>query len=434
MVIKILQKIKARFKNNKEAKNAGWLIFGKIIQMIISFFVSIITARYLGPSNYGIINYAGAYIAFFTSLCTLGINAIIVKEFVDHPDEQGAAIGTTLVLRFISSFLSSLMIIGIVAVIDKGEPITLLVTALCSLQLIFHIMDTFNYWFQSRYESNKTAIATLIAYGVTSIYKIVLLIQQKGVEWFAFASSVDFICLGLLLYVSYKKIGGPRLSYSGKKAKELLSRSYHYILSGMMVAIYGHTDKLMLKHMLDDTSVGYYALALSLNVVWVFILEAIIDSIFPTIMRLHNEDYSAYERKNRQLYAIVIYISLFVAICFFVFGRIAIHILYGEEYLPAAEPLKIITWYTIFSYLGASRNAWVVCENKQKYLKYMYFSAAIINVILNLLFIPIWGASGAALASLITQIFTSMIIPCFIKAMRPNVRLMIDAFILKGVR
>lgn len=429
-----MKKLTTRFVNNKEAKNASWLIIGKIIQMVISFFISIITARYLGPSNYGIINYASAYVAFFTSLCTLGINSVIIKEFVDHPDEQGKAIGTTLALRLISSFLSSLMIIAVVAIIDKGEPITLLVTALCSIQLVFQILDIFNYWFQSRYESSKTAIATLIAYGVTSIYKIILLIQQKGVEWFAFASSVDLICLGLLLFIAYKKAGGPQLSYSREKAKELLSKSYHYILSGMMVAIYGHTDKLMLKHMLDETSVGYYALASSVNVMWVFVLQAIIDSIFPTIMRLYNEDYTAYERKNRQLYAIVIYVSLFVAICFVAFGGLAIRILYGTEYLPAAEPLKIITWYTVFSYLGVSRNAWIVCENNQKYLKYMYFSAAIINILLNLLFIPLWGASGAAFASLLTQIFTSMVIPCFIKDMRPNVRLMVDAFLLKGIK
>ena len=58
---------------NKEMKNAGWIIAGRIAQMVLSFLISIFTARYLGPSNFGIINYAGAYVAFFTSLCTLGI-------------------------------------------------------------------------------------------------------------------------------------------------------------------------------------------------------------------------------------------------------------------------------------------------------------------------------------------------------------------------
>ncbi|WP_040213579.1 flippase [Clostridium polynesiense] len=420
--------------NSKEAKNAIWLIGGRVVQMILSFFISILTARYLGPGNYGIINYAGAYVAFFTSFCSLGINYVIIKDFMDNPNEQGKAIGTTLVLRLVSALVSSIMIVGVVSVIDKNEPLTLAVTALCSVALIFQTLDTINYWFQSRYQSKITSIATLIAYLVTSAYRIFLLVTGKSVDWFAFATSVDYICLGTMLYIVYKKNGGPKLSFSWEKGKNLLRKSYHYILSGMMVAIYAQTDKLMLKQMMDEVSVGYYSLALTVNLMWVFVLQAIIDSLFPTIMQLHKKDKEAFERKNRQLYAIVIYISIAVAFSFIVFGKYIITILYGDAYMASVQPLKIITWYTIFSYLGVARNAWVVCENKQKYLKYMYCTAAILNIVLNYIFIPLWGPSGAALASVITQIGTSMIIPCFIKDMRPNVKLMAQAFVLKGIK
>ena len=81
--------------------------------------VGIFAARYLGPSNYGLINYAAAYATFFASLCTLGINSVIVKNFVDQPDQQGETIGTTLLLRAISSLLSALAISGIVSGVDR---------------------------------------------------------------------------------------------------------------------------------------------------------------------------------------------------------------------------------------------------------------------------------------------------------------------------
>ncbi len=87
---------------------------------MLAFVVGIFEACYLGPSNYGLINYAAAYATFFASLCTLGINSVIVKNFVDHPDQQGETIGTTLLLRAISSLLSALAIIGIVSVVDRG--------------------------------------------------------------------------------------------------------------------------------------------------------------------------------------------------------------------------------------------------------------------------------------------------------------------------
>ena len=417
----------------KETKNALWLIGGKVIQMILSLVVGIFTARYLGPSNYGLVNYGTTYVSFFMSFCTLGINSVIIKDFFDHPEEQGKSIGTTLVLRIISSFASALMIVGIVGVLDRNEPLTIAVAALCSISLLFHVFDTFNYYFQSQYRSKITAIATLIAYVSTSVYKVILLITGASVAWFAFASSVDYIVLGILLYFFYATNKGPRLSFSWEKGKALLKQSCHYILSGMMVAIYGQTDKLMLKQMLDTTAVGYYSTATAICAMWTFVLQAIIDSIYPTILKLKGQDEYLYERKNKQLYAITFYISIFVSVLFLLLGDFAIRILYGDAYAPAGLPLKIVTWYTAFSYLGVARNAWIVCEEKQKYLKYLYIVAAIMNVILNFIMIPFWGAAGAASASLITQIFTSIVLPLFIKGMKRNSILMLQAIVLYDV-
>ncbi len=423
-----------RLLKNKEVKNAGWLISGKIFQMIISFIVGAIMARFLGPSNYGLINYAAAYVTFFTAISNLGINAVLVKFFLDSPEKQGEIIGTSLVLRAVASILSNVIIVGIVMVVDKGESATIIVTAFSSLGLIFHIFETFNYWFQAQYKAKITAIASLVGYTITAIYKIVLLALKMNVYWFALATSIDYIVIAIILFVFYKSHKGPRFSFSFAQGKKILSKSYHYIMSGTMVAIYGQTDKLMLKHMLNESEVSYYSLASSICMVWVFVLTAIIDSMRPSIFKLYKTDKEGFNRKNRQLYAIVFYMSMFVSLMFIIFSKQAIHIIYGEEYLPAVMPLKIITWYVAFSYLGVARGAWVVSEDKQKYLKYMYIFAIIINVGLNYALIPLLGASGAAAASLVTEICTSILLPCAFKEMRPNVKLIIEGISLKDYR
>ena len=120
-------------------------------------------------------NVAAAYATFFASLCTLGINSVIVKNFVDHPDQQGETIGTTLLLRAVSSLLSALAIIGIVSIVDRGERLTVVVVALYSIGLIFQVFDTLNYWFQARLQSKYSAIAELVSYAAMSVYKIILL-------------------------------------------------------------------------------------------------------------------------------------------------------------------------------------------------------------------------------------------------------------------
>lgn len=418
---------------NKVVKNAGWIIGGRLVNKLLAFLVGILTARYLGPSNYGLINYAAAYISFFASICTLGINSIIVKNFVDHPDEEGKTIGTTLLLRAVSSLLSALMIVGIVGIVDRDEPLTVVVVALCSVGLIFQIFDTLNYWFQARLQSKYSALASLASYAAVSVYKIVLLVLGKSVEWFALASALDYTVLAVVLAAAYFKNGGQRFTASWAKAKELLSSSTSFIISGLMISIYACTDKLMLKQMLGEASVGYYSLASAISVSWAFVLSAIIDSLYPEIVQSFNTNRIYYERKNRQLYAIVFYTSLFMSAAICLLARPFIEILYGASYLPAVQPLRIVVWYTAFSYLGVARNAWMVCENRQKYLKYLYMGAAAINVVLNLLFIPPWGASGAAAASLLTQIATIVLMPAVIRPLRANTKLMLDAVLLRGV-
>jgi len=418
---------------NKVLKNAGWLVIGQVIQMFISLVVGILTARYLGPSNYGLINYAGAYTAFFASVCTLGINSVIVKEFVDHVGQEGKIIGTALGMRTLSSFLSMLSIIGISFVIDADEPTTRIVVLLCSLGMIFNVFETFNYWFQSRLQSKKTAIASLIAYTITAIYKVILLCTNKSVIYFAMATSVDYLCVAIVLYCFYLKEKGSKLSFSWTYGRKLLQKSCHFILPGIMVAIYGQTDKIMLKHMISDSEIGYYSTACAICSMWCFVLNAIIDSITPPIMQAYNENKGKYYYLNRLLYCVVFYISAFVSMFFTIFGKVIITILYGNTYIPSVAPLRIVTWYTAFSFLGVARNAWVVCENKQKYLKYIYIAAAVSNVILNIVFIPRLGAVGAAYASLIAQIITVIVVPFFIKDMRPNAKLMLEAIFLKDM-
>ena len=155
--------------------------------------------------------------------------------------------------------------------------------------------------------------------------------------------------------------------------------------------------------------------------------------MYPVIMEEHDRNYQKYLKRNRQLYAIVFYVSFAVSIVFTVAGTLIVKILYGEAYLPSVAPLRVITWYVAFSYLGVARNAWMVSEHKQKYLVFLYGGAALTNIVLNALLIPCFGTVGAAAASLITQMSTVIGLPFLIKELRPNAKMMLQAIFMKDV-
>lgn len=419
---------------NKILSNAFWLTLGKTGQVLLNFLVGTLTVRYLGPSNYGLVSYAAAYSGFFYSLCTLGLPSVLVKEFQDHPGEEGEILGTSLALRAGSSILSAGLILGVVLVVDRGDLITAAVVALCIVGMVLRIFETFSCWFQSRQESKITAVANLAASVITAAYKALLLILGKSVAWFAMATAVDYLCLAVAFYSAYRRCGGGKLQFSRERGQSLLKKSGHFILPGLMVAVYAQTDKFMLKQLLGQAETGYYATAVSLSTAWCFVLSAIIDAVTPEITEAYGRNKDEFRRRNRQLYAVIFYLSAVVSILLTCFAEPLVAWIYGEAYRKAAGPLRVVTWYTAFSYLGVARNAWVVCENRQKYLIWVYFAAAISNIGLNLLLIPRWGSVGAAVASLVAQVVTAVIFPLFIPQMRENVRLMWDGILLRNLR
>ena len=428
----MIKKISKLLKN-KFIGNTSWLIFGRVVQMLISFVISMITARYLGPSNYGIISYVNSYISFFTAVCNLGLNSVILKELVDRPNSQGETMGTVIGMRIISSILSIVSITTFVGIIFKNDSLYLTVAFLQSLILFFNSFEMIEYWYQSKLMSKRSAIIGIVAYICMSIYRVIILILQKDVKWFAFATTLDNAVVAILLIICYFRDNGEKLTFNKTLAKEILSRSHHFMWSSLMVAAYSEMNKILLGSLIDETSVGYYTAAYSLCNTWPFILKAIIDSARPIIVEYHNTNHDMYIKRLRQLYAAIFYIGSFVALVFTIFSPLIIKIIYGKQYLPSIMPLRIISWYTSFSYLGVARSTWMICEEKQKYEKILAGCGALSNLLLNIILIPTYGAVGAALTTLLTQVFTNFLIPLIFKETRPNSILIWEAICLKDV-
>lgn len=413
---------------NRVFKNASWIIACKIGQMIINLVVGMLTARYLGPSYYGIINYAASIVAFAVPIMQLGMSNILVQEIVNNPEKEGETLGTAITMSVCSSFLCVIGVFAFVNIANAGESETILVCFLYSFVLIFQAFELIVYWFQAKLLSKYTSIMMFAAYVVVAAYKINLLATQKSVYWFAASQAIDFALIAFGSIAIYRKLGGQRFSFSKYAAKRMFSKSHFYIVSSMMVTIFAQTDKIMIKLMLNNEETGFYSAAITVAALSSFVYTAIVDSMRPTIFESRKQSIEKFESRLTLLYSIVIYLSLAQCAVMTILAKLIIHILYGTQYMPAASALQIGVWYTTFSYLGMIRNIWILAENKQNYLWKINLSGALANVLLNYLLIPIMGINGAALASLITQFFTNVIIGYIIKPIRPN-----NAIMVRGI-
>ena len=410
--------------SNKVFHNAKWIIVCKILQSLLQLVIGMISARYLGPSNYGVINYAASLVAFVLPIMQLGLRAILVQEYVLAPEREGEIMGTCLLMNFLSALACMIGVVCFAMVANRGDKTTILVCALYSTTLLFQVLEMLQYWFQARLLSKYSSLASLGAYVGVSAYKIYILVTGKSVYWFALSHAVEYCVVGLFMYCSYKKLSENRLSVSLPLAKSMFAKSKYYIVAFMMNMIYANTDHVMLQIMIGASENGYYSAAYMCTSVVAFVYAAIIDSARPVILESKQKSQAEFERNMIWLYAIVCFICFAQSICFTVMAKLVVYILYGAEYDAAVPVLQILVWQLAFSYMGAIRNIWILSEEKYSVLWKINMAGSISNVILNALLIPRWGACGAAFASVLTQIITNFVVGFVLKSVRENNRLL----------
>ncbi len=412
-------------KRNSTTKNAVWIISCKIVQSLMGILVSMLSARYLGPSNYGLISYAASIVTFVLPIVQLGFRSTLVREIVDNPDREGEIVGTSLFFNGLSAIACIVGIFSFVYVANPNEPVTLLVCMLYSISLLAQSLEMIQYWFQAKLMSQYTSVTGLVAYTIVTAYKIYLLATQKSIYWFAISNTIDYLIIAITLIIIYRKLSSQKLKVSFKLFREMFERSKYFIVSSLMVTIFAQIDKIMLKAMMSEEAVGIYSAAVACAGLSSFVFAAIIDSFRPTVFEHKKFSKELYEKDLSLCYSVVIYLSLMQSIVCTIFSKPIIYILYGSDYAASAGVLSLVVWYTTFSYLGPIRNIWMLAEDKQNYLWIINLSGAVTNIILNAMLIPIMGIMGAALASLVTQIFTNVVLGFIIKPIRHNNNLML---------
>ena len=419
---------------NREARNASWIIVCRVVQAVLNFIVSSLTAKYLGPSRYGLTYYASSVTAFLIPVCLLGLSDIMVHELVENPDREGEILGTSLMMSLGSSVLCMSIMALFVRVTNGDDKEAAVFFALYSISMLFQGMEILSAWFQSKLLSKYTSTISLCAFVLVSAYKSYLLISSKSIFWFAFSNTLDYALITIPYFVFYKKNGGQRLSFSRDTAKNLLSKGKYYILTNIMVVSFTATDKIMLRTLASPEEGGLYSAAFSVTAVSSFVFSAIITSARPGILKAAVEKDPSFEKKMTVLFSIVIWLSIAQNIFFSFFARTIIDIMCGEDYVDAVPVLRVVCWYTTFSYLGSARNVWILGSENQKELWKVNLIGACVGLTLDYLLISQFGMMGAAVAAVVTQFVTNIVTGYLIRQIRPVSSLIVKGTDIRNIR
>ena len=406
--------------------NAAWIIGCRVIQSALQLVVGMLCARYLGPSDYGLLSYAGAMVSFALPVMRLGLNETLVRELTDDPGKDGEVMGTALGLNLLSGLACLGVVAGAAAALHPGNRLTVPVCILYSLSLLTGALEMIRYWFQYRLLAKYSAVVTLISYILVSGYRLWLLASGKSVLWFALTHALDYGIMGaILLWLFYRQ--GHRLRFSGRRAGQLLKGSHAYIWASLMVVLFQNTDRIMLTAMAGSRETGLYTAAVTCVTMGQFVYVALVDSARPVILRCR-EDETLFGKQMSRLYGAVLYLAMLQGVVFILGAPWIVAILYGDAYMGAVPVLRVLSIYFVFSCMGLVRNVWILAREQQHWLWRLNLGGAVVNILLNLWWIPRAGALGAAAASLVTQAFANFLLGWAVRPIREN-----NVLLLRGL-
>jgi len=393
---------------NKYLKNTGWLMSGKLLSLVVGLLVT----RYLGPELFGDLSFALSLVAITAAVGALGLDTFIIREIINEPLKRDEILGTALWLRLGANILLIPITLGVYLSYHHftekpGETLTLFIVLL-SLTSLFKSFNVIDAYFQSQVQSKYVVYVQNICLFITAILKITVVLLGQPLIYLVLVFVFDAFILAVGLVVMYQNKGNSifNWTFSKKRGASLLKQSFPLILSAVMVTVYMKIDQIMLKQV-GSAAVGIYGAAAALSEAWYFIPTAIITSVFPAIINARKTDLARYEKRLKNLYDVLIYISLPVAIFISFFANQIIHIIYNDKFEGAGAMLSIHIWSGIFVFLGVASSQYLLAEGYTRISFYRTMAGAIINILLNLWLIPLYGGVGASIATLIACIIST---------------------------
>lgn len=391
--------------------NTSWLFFERILRIVITFVVAVFVVRYLGPKDFGLYSYAISFAWLFAAISTLGLESISTRELVKFPDKRDEINGTVFFLRLAGSIVCIILTAFVLLLIGESTSTTILIL-IFSGSFICQSFSTIEYYFRGIVKAKYNAYALSASVIFSSLLKILLIFLKAPLIYFIVAASLEYLVLaiGLVVVYKYNNLSVLNWKYSKEIATSLLKDSWPLALSGVVVMIYMRIDQVMIKNMMNEEAVGYYSAAVRLCEAWYFIPVTLCNAIFPAIVNAKNVSEKFYNNRMQKLYDLLSWLAIGIAVPVTIFSDQIIQVLFGNDFASASPVLTIYIWAGIAVFLNVASSQYLINENFTKLTFFRTSVGMIVNVVLNIILIPLYGIIGSAIATLISYSIVTFIL------------------------
>jgi len=403
------------------ARNTGWLVADRLMRSGGNFLLNVWIARYLGAEQFGAYNFVLAFVVVSAGFAHLGLEVVAVRELVQSPKRWPQVLGTTFTLRLLGGALAWAAATIAVLALRGGDPETAILVAIAASGLLFQSADAVDYWFQASLRSRNTVLARNLAFVAAAVLRVGLIFAQAPLAAFVWATVAELAIAGILLLQAHRLAGGAvgQWRFEYRLARRMLREAAPLLVSSIAIAAYMRLDQVMLGQLASFSEVGVYAAATRLTELWYFIPVAVTASLFPAVVQSRQLSPDVYRGRIQAMYDLLGWMGLTLAAATSLLAPVLVDFFYGRSYAQAVPVLQVQAWLAAGVFFGVARSRWLFAEGRQRDAMYIDLVGLAINFACNLLFIPRWGAFGAALSSLVMVVGSNVLVA----AMSPAVRL-----------
>jgi O-antigen/teichoic acid export membrane protein len=388
----------------KKFKNSIWILFEKASKIISYFVVGIMLARYLGPKDLGIYNLIITVITIASAFSALGLNGILIKEYVQQT--KYSVLSAALITRGIGVLITSCVsafILGYYFYAYIGGFLLIFL----SLAVTFSLVQVVDLYFESQLKNSINAKYRVTAYVLGGTLKIYLLMNLYDYKYILFAHVVELMSLlvfgfwFLTLDINLIKLKLKLSKINGVYIKSLLIKGAPLIISSVAVILYMKVDQFFIFYYMDEESVGLYSAATRLCEGFFLLSAIILPSFFPSLIKNKNYDIDQYYISLKQLVKYLVIIGSGLTFVIYFISEDIINVLYGSDYSSSYRVLAIYSLSIPIIYIGDVLSKWLIIEDLTNYSMLRHFMGLVVNIIFNIILIPIYGIEGAAIASVL---------------------------------
>ena len=386
-------------------KDSAVYIGGSVIVQILGFTGLIFLMQFLPVSEYGKYIYIIEFISIFAFFSDGGFTQHIIKESSQNPDKIQSIYSKAQSAQLLISAAMLLLILSISYVSNSVNDfyylsvfgLSVVISACFAPMLaIFIASERKDLIFYKDLSLSVLKLNFMLA----GIY------YQAPLAYFIFLGFINcFVLLILLLYIRYKKeftyLFELKLDLSGSMT--FIKQGFLFTVLMAANVIYSKIDIIMLEKMIGSVEVGYYSGATKFIYPFMFISGAFMTAVFPKLAK-HSEE----KDKFRNIQNTAVYylggIGVFLSILLYLGADIIFQLFFGDKYDNSIPIFKILVWFLAIVFIYGPISNSLVAKNRIKFLVYLNLFMIILNVVLNFILIPNYGARGAAMTTIVCEI------------------------------